>query len=206
MPLSPYSSLAGALDHAQDSEEYYSNRRRAELMGVGLMWPTNHLLVPQVPFSEERATPKSYPDMKHSPIIFQLVDFPEVGVRISKIIGNDTPRIAGGGDKVLDIGDREIKIWLLWPGYDEPLQKRIKTQSGAITRDTLLLVIAKMILNFAEKIQSSELPVKPGYESWTIGTRPDGCAGLMGPELFITRLIHLGGANWQPELWAPRFN
>ena len=82
-------------------------------MEGGLMWPTNHVLVPQMSFSEELATPKSYPDMKYPPIVFQLADFPEVGVRISKVVAREAPRIAGGDDKVLSMGDREIKIWLL---------------------------------------------------------------------------------------------
>src|SRR6266550_3967979 len=136
-------------------------------MGGGLMWPTNHVLVPQISFSEELATPKSYPDMKYPPIVFQLADFPEVGVRISNVIAREAPRIAGGDDKVLNMGDREIKIWLLvslasarsgqvlsslqWPGYDEPLQKRMKTHGGTITRDTLLIVIANMVMGFMEK-------------------------------------------------------
>lgn len=82
-------------------------------MGGGLMSPTNHVLVPQISFSEELATPKSYPDMKYPPIVFQLADFPEVGIRISKVVAREAPRIAGGDDKVLSMGDREIKIWLL---------------------------------------------------------------------------------------------
>lgn len=96
-----------------DASSLERSSQRGGLVGPQLMWPTNHLLVPQMSFSEELATPKSYPDLKYPPIVFQLADFPEVGIRISKIIENDTPRIAGGNDKVLDMGDREIKIWLL---------------------------------------------------------------------------------------------
>ncbi|KAF8628010.1 hypothetical protein AX15_004129 [Amanita polypyramis BW_CC] len=207
LPLSPYSSLAGALDMSNPSNDaVIRGREWVYTTGAGLISPSNHRPVPQVPFSEELATPKSYPDKKYSPITFQLVDFPEVGVRISKIIEREAPRIAGGGDKVLDIGDREIRVWLLWPGYDEPLQRRMKTHGGTITRDTLLLVVTNLVLHFIDKIKSSELQVKEGYEPWAIGTRPDGQPGITGPELLVTRLIHRGGANWQPELWAPRFN
>ena len=81
--------------------------------GNGLVWAPHHQLVPQASFSEERATPKSYPDMKYPPITFQLADSPELGVKISKIVEREAPQIAGGDDKVLDMGDREIKIWLL---------------------------------------------------------------------------------------------
>ncbi|KAF8623619.1 hypothetical protein AX17_007321 [Amanita inopinata Kibby_2008] len=210
---SQYSSLAGALElHSPSSyihndeltrKSGWPHASHSAVPGARLMWPTNHILVPQILFSEELATPKSYPDTKYPPIVFQLVDFPEVGVRISRVVGKDTPRIAGAQDKVLDIGDREIKIWLLWPGYDEPLQKRLKTQSGTITRDTLLLIIANVILNFMEKMKNSR--VKSGHEAWAIGTHPNGRPGIAGPALFITRLIHRGGSNWQPELWAPRF-
>jgi hypothetical protein len=101
----------------------------------------------------------------------------------------------------------------------------MKTHGGTITRDTLLIVIANMVMSFVEKAkvtiifsktqvilthilgaQNSGMQVRRGYESWTIGNHPSGQPGIMGPELFITRLIHRGGANWQPELWAPRFN
>jgi hypothetical protein len=95
----------------------------------------------------------------------------------------------------------------------------MKTHNGTVLRDTMLMALAKAILEFANHIQvrsfhpiltwltsfqKENIPVERGYETWAIGTLPNGKKGIMGPELFITGLAHRGGSNWQPEIWAPK--
>lgn len=171
--------------------------------------PTNHVPVPQREFREEYIPKRpSYKDahIRYPPITFQTFGIPELGVRVGKVAERYAPSIVGGNDPVFAAaGDREVKFWILWPGYSsEPLQKRIKTRDGTVTRDTVLMIIANALTEYTCKIQRKGTPVEPGYEDWTIGPRTDGKQGIVGTSLFITRLHHRGGSAWQPEIWAPR--
>ncbi|KAF5381964.1 hypothetical protein D9615_004415 [Tricholomella constricta] len=167
--------------------------------------PTNHILVPQLEhYDDDRRKWCSDPAFRHESIIFQSENIPEPGVRVGKISHSAyPPPILGADDTVFAAaGDREVKLWILWPGYNaEPLQKRIKTQGGRITRQLLLTLVANLVLDFAYEINRKKIPVERGYTEWAIG---DKNHGIVGGELFITRLVHRGGSNWQPELWAPR--
>ncbi|KAG5651922.1 hypothetical protein H0H81_006937 [Sphagnurus paluster] len=169
--------------------------------------PTNHVLVPQIPYAyadDERRKWCPDPAFRQASIIFQSENIPEPGVRVGKISHSAyPPPIQGADDPVFAAsGDREIKLWIVWPGYStEPLQKRIKTQGGKLTRQLLLTLIANMVLDFTYEIHRKKIPIEAGYLEWAIG---DKNGGFVGGELFITRLVHRGGSNWQPEIWAPR--
>ncbi|RDB26040.1 hypothetical protein Hypma_006655 [Hypsizygus marmoreus] len=171
--------------------------------------PTNHVLVPQIDFKDdETLRQRSYmdPHFRHEDITFQTVGIPELGVRVGKIAERYSPAIVHGDDQVFKVtGDMQIKLWIIWPGYSaEPMQRRMKTQNGTATRDFALAFIANAILDFTYSVYKSKVPVECGREEWTIGPRADKRPGVVGAELFITRLIHRGGSNWQPEIWAPR--
>ncbi|KAF8896415.1 hypothetical protein BD779DRAFT_1466370 [Infundibulicybe gibba] len=167
--------------------------------------PTNHTRVPQDRYSEtDGRTGKSYMDSKHRHkiITFQIANFPEVGVRVGDLLERESPLVVGCNDRVLDLGDREIKIKILWPGY-EPYEKRLKTHSGTLDRATLVALLGNMIYNFASDITKLNIPIKRGYEEWAIGPQHGGRRGINPRSLIITALKHRGGSAWQPELWAP---
>ncbi|KAF9468007.1 hypothetical protein BDZ94DRAFT_835139 [Collybia nuda] len=169
--------------------------------------PTNHVLVPQREFREPEAKrPYTDPYFRHPPITFQTANIPELGVRVGKVMERYSPGVIGDQDLVMaGVHEKEIRFWILWPGYStEPIQKRMKTQNGTISRDTVLMVLANAVLEFTHMIQKKQIPVQRGYEDWTIGVCPDNTLGIVGSHLFITRLLHRGGSNWQPEIWAPK--
>ncbi|KAF9000689.1 hypothetical protein BDQ17DRAFT_1359353 [Cyathus striatus] len=120
-----------------------------------------------------------------------MVNFPEFGVRIGQAREMYPPKIEAGGEAVLSMCDREIKSW---PGYGgKCFQRRTKTQRGKL-----------LAMSFSSLLRILLWKVIPGNEEWAIGQLPDGRPGIQGKELFITRLIHRGGSNWQPEIWAPK--
>ncbi|KAG6862524.1 hypothetical protein C0995_000072 [Termitomyces sp. Mi166 len=163
--------------------------------------PTNHVLVPQPEYFDERDKKWRY-GPRYPPITFQTAGFPEIGVRVSKIAhSHQPPPIEGANDEIFAIsGDREVQ----WPGYSsEPLKKRIKTQGGKIIRQLFLTILAHDILDFTYDIHRKRIPIEPGYEKWMIGSKAE-VNTIVGGELFITRVVHRGGSNWQVELWAPK--
>jgi len=83
------------------------------------------------------------------------------------------------------------------------MQKRMKRQGGKITRELALRLIANLILECMYELYKRKVPGERGCMGWTIGPRADN-QGFVGEELFITRLVHRGGSNWQPDIWAPR--
>ncbi|TFK40161.1 hypothetical protein BDQ12DRAFT_711578 [Crucibulum laeve] len=167
--------------------------------------PTNHILLPQRIPTIKFAS-RSYEEPRYPPITFQALHFPEAGMRLGKVIDRCMPAIEGGDDTVLEKAvDREITIKLMWPGYSTvPFQKRIKTLNGKVTRETILMVLAKAIIQYVRKILVEHIPVEAGFEKWAIGIQPNGRRGIIGPEVFVTRLIHCGGSYWRPELWIPK--
>ncbi|KAG5730942.1 hypothetical protein E4T56_gene7105 [Termitomyces sp. T112] len=167
--------------------------------------PTNHVWVPQPDYFDERDKMWRY-GPRFPPIVFQTAGFPEIGVRVGKIAhSQNPPPIEGPKDEIFAAsGNREIQVWILWPGYSsEPLRKRIKTQGGKITRELFLTVLAHDVLDYTYSIYKKKIPIEPGYEKWTIGSKAEENT-IVGGELFITRLVHRGGSNWQIELWAPK--
>ncbi|GLB40355.1 hypothetical protein LshimejAT787_0802260 [Lyophyllum shimeji] len=170
--------------------------------------PTNHVLVPQPEYHDDEVM-RWYSDPRfwYAPITFQSENIPGQGVRLGEVASSPyPPSIVGAEDAVFaGVSDREIKMWLLWPGYSAvPMQKRMKTQGGRITRELALRLIANLILECMYELHKSKIPVEQGYTEWTIGPRGDKKQEFVGEELFITRLVHRGGSNWQPEVWAPR--
>ncbi|KAG5646957.1 hypothetical protein DXG03_001680 [Asterophora parasitica] len=173
--------------------------------------PTNHVMVPQVEYQDDERDRRGVRytadlSFRHDTITFQTANIPELGVRVGKISHSHyPPPIQGADDEVFaKAGDREVRLWIQWPGYSaHPLQKRIKTQGGKLTRQLLLTQIANMVLDFAYDIHRKKIPVERGYSEWAIGDKKK-IDGIIGGELFITRLVHCGGSNWQPEIWAPR--
>ncbi|KAG6910824.1 hypothetical protein DXG01_007139 [Tephrocybe rancida] len=263
LPVSPYSSLTGAVDYSQvtssaarkkSAGSIYKNRtnanpypaapqycedtsrsqgrsrsnsqtqalasagrsaRQTDLIQAQRMpvhvpipppsGPTNHVLVPQPEYFDERDKKWRY-GPRYKPINFQTANIPELGVRVGKVAHSQYPPAIEGADEEIfqEAGDREIQLWILWPGYSsEPLKKRVKTQAGRLTRELLLTLLAHAVLDYAYDIHRKKIPIERGYEKWAIGSKADENV-LVGGELFITRLVHRGGANWQVEIWAPR--
>ncbi|KAG6845465.1 hypothetical protein H0H87_008825 [Tephrocybe sp. NHM501043] len=165
--------------------------------------PTNHVILPQEEYFEERDKMWRY-GPRSQPITFQSRNIPELGVRIGKTAHCQVVDIEGANDLVFaDSSYREIQVWVLWPGYSShPLRRRIKTQGGGIARHILLTVISHTILDFTFGIYNKKIPVERGHEKWMIGSKADGNT-IVGGELFITRLVHRGGSNWQVEIWTP---
>ncbi|KAG6884484.1 hypothetical protein C0992_006245, partial [Termitomyces sp. T32_za158] len=76
--------------------------------------PTNHILVPQPDFFDERDKMWRY-GPRYSPITFQTTGFPEIGVRVGKIAhSTHPPPIEGAKDEVFAVsGNREVQIRIL---------------------------------------------------------------------------------------------
>ncbi|KAF8071874.1 hypothetical protein FPV67DRAFT_902999 [Lyophyllum atratum] len=202
---SPSRRMRGVHDqpYPQESTSQLQPLRVRRSLATG---PTNHVLVPQLEYrDEEQKQWCSDIHIRLEPITFQVANFPEPGVQIGKIANSAySPAIIGANDAVFAAaGDREIKLWILWPGCSgTPMQKRMKTKGGKITRELTLMLVANLILECMYEIYRKKVPVEQA--DWTIGATTDKKPGFVGDRLFITRLLHRGGSNWQPELWAPR--
>jgi hypothetical protein len=59
----------------------------------------------------------------------------------------------------------------------------------------------RIVINYFCTIRHYNRPVEAGFEKWRILTSQHG--GFMGDEMYLTGLIHRGGATWQLEVWAP---
>ncbi|TFK75190.1 hypothetical protein BDN72DRAFT_562259 [Pluteus cervinus] len=198
-------------------DQQTQRQRRVTIHGIPippnygkLTGPTNFQHVPQIPFTSIGLSEDSIIDTNfiHPPIEFQMKGFPETGVRIEKILHDRSmPAIVDADDPVMGIESlSQVKLKLIWPGYEHrPFEKRMSTHSGKISRGTVLLVIAQMFTEFARVILREKVEVNPGSENWKIVKNSQVEHGVQGPELFITALVHRGGANWQAEFWAPKF-
>ncbi|KAK7050867.1 hypothetical protein VNI00_004979 [Paramarasmius palmivorus] len=171
----------------------------------GPLGPSNHIALPQDPYYDETFMANYMGGGPRRPAIsFQVKGFPELGARMSAVLGPTDPPLVGNDDKIFSTdGYKEIKLRLLWPGYSRlPFERRIKTRDSQLTRSHALLVIAKSIMDFIKHIQTNRIPVERGFEAYQIQIDPHK-PGFTGNELFITGLLHRGGANWQPEIWCP---
>ncbi|EEB93327.1 hypothetical protein MPER_08033, partial [Moniliophthora perniciosa FA553] len=105
--------------------------------------PSNHIILPQEEYLDDDYLPNRWlgGGVRLPAISFQVKGFPELGVRMSAILGGSNP-LVGGEDKVLlKDGYKEIRMRLLWPGYAD-FERRIKTRNSLISRSQLLLSLA----------------------------------------------------------------
>ncbi|ESK87252.1 peroxysomal citrate synthase [Moniliophthora roreri MCA 2997] len=171
----------------------------------GPLGPSNHIILPQEAYHDDSYLPNQQlgGGFRRPPISFQVKGFPELGVRMSAILGEPDLPLVGGEDKVFKDGYKEIRMRLLWPGYScFPFERRIKTCDSQLLRSHLLLALAKAIMSFLIHIPTNKTSVECGFEAYQI-KMASGKPGFTGGELFITGLIHRGGPNWQPEIWYP---
>ncbi|KAK1231685.1 hypothetical protein PQX77_005171 [Marasmius sp. AFHP31] len=163
--------------------------------------PSNHVIVPQLPFIESA---KGDVGVRQKSIPFQLAGFPELGVRVSKVLkAKESLDLIGGDDMVFDCIGREysmIKFRIVWPGY-QPFEKRLKTRELAASRGVVLSLVCRAIDEFIKDVERYQTRVEPGFEDWEVGRRPL----ITRTELLVTGLIHRGCANWQPEIWCPSY-
>ncbi|KAF9044493.1 hypothetical protein BDP27DRAFT_1434801 [Rhodocollybia butyracea] len=92
-----------------------------------------------------------------------------------------------------ELRDRTIYVHIVWPGY-ESFKGRInlRPQSGEATRIYILGEIGRIIEKFFKQ-------PPPRHRDTQAHTWDLMCLNM--DRVVITRLVHCGGANWQPELW-----
>ncbi|KAF9052464.1 hypothetical protein BDZ89DRAFT_428913 [Hymenopellis radicata] len=168
---------------------------------LGPIGPTNHILVPQDTVFGEPTSYNRYQEHLFQPISFRAQGFHELGVKLTQILKQRSDPIDGGDDHVFEnSGYREIKVKIQWPGYPHhPFEKRVKTHNCAITRATVCLILANMVLDFVMMLKDRKVQVEKGYEGWAIGK-----GGFKANEFWITGLLHRGGNHFQPEIWVPQ--
>ncbi|KAG1744010.1 uncharacterized protein EDB91DRAFT_207158 [Suillus paluster] len=113
------------------------------------------------------------------------------------------PKIEGRHDQVFkNIGERYIKVVMTWPGYGQfPVERRICTENGTLTRAKLLMILATHIEEFMHHVHRKEIPVETGYEKYELIWRPRGKPSIWR-DCLITSLVHRSGSTWQVELYA----
>ncbi|KAJ6623949.1 hypothetical protein B0H10DRAFT_2431035 [Mycena sp. CBHHK59/15] len=215
--MPPYASPARprrhSVVHDQEPEPTRShsskNRRGSEQLGLCLPdGPPDHVRVPQEVF-QEPVPPLGYKriDMHRVPsIAFKSHNTCTPGIRLSHVRGEYFPGLEGSSDRVFEntYGYREIKIRVMWPGYP-PNEKRFKTQEGAVTRNFVLMLVASSVKAYISEIKRKKMVATRGFEEWSIGKRPNGRDGIQGDEIVINGIEHRGGANFQPQLWVPKW-
>ncbi|EGN98853.1 hypothetical protein SERLA73DRAFT_73441 [Serpula lacrymans var. lacrymans S7.3] len=167
--------------------------------------PANYTLLPQPAHDEELSHHTRYGTIRLPHILFQRRSGkPPYGVNELLHITH-MPSLAGGDDKVLEQGERQIKVKVIWPGYSQfPFEKRIKTQNGEISRGVLLVLLAQALDDCVTYIRSEDIAVERGYEKWAIRTPRNGLRGISAKDCLITGMTHRAGSTWQPEIYVPR--
>ncbi|KAF9065513.1 hypothetical protein BDP27DRAFT_1366405 [Rhodocollybia butyracea] len=131
------------------------------------------------------------------PVSFRAVGSSERGVQVFDLNiepKSDTP--------LRELRDRTIYVHIVshmdsqyfqWPGY-ESFKGRInlRPQSGEATRIYILGEIGRIIEKFFKQ-------PPPRHRDTQAHTWDLMCLNM--DRVVITRLVHCGGANWQPELW-----
>ncbi|KAF9267888.1 hypothetical protein L218DRAFT_651760 [Marasmius fiardii PR-910] len=156
--------------------------------------PTNYVLVPQGAYL------KTLDRFRGDSIVLQQVGFPEPGVPVS-VSENNLPVLLKN-DLVPNHGNSENKARILWPGYSPEFVREIRINRDCKTRTDVLLKLVDGIGKFIDWVERNHIKVKPGFENWQVGyERPS----ITIDDLFITGLVHYGGADWQPEIWCRRY-
>ncbi|KAF7336739.1 Peroxysomal citrate synthase [Mycena venus] len=162
--------------------------------------PADHIRVPQEAY-QEPVSELGYQRIDHhrmQPIMFKNRRSATPGMRIAEVDGEHCPALEGVSDRVFEgFAYREAKIRILWPGYP-PFEKRFRTQD--VQRSMLLMIVAAAVSHSMKAIANKILPVKHGFEAWSIGKH----TGLCPDDILITGIEHRGGANFQVEIWVPK--
>ncbi|OJA12747.1 hypothetical protein AZE42_07579 [Rhizopogon vesiculosus] len=154
---------------------------------------------------KEDARPSSWSRLgrEHAPIKFNRKGGGKP-FRVDELLKtNETPEVEGRLDQVFkNIGDRYIKVILTWPGYSKfPVERRICTENGTLTRDKLLVILAKHIEEFMHYVHRKEITVEKGYEKYELLWRPSGLPSVWR-DCMITSLAHRSGSMWEVELYV----
>ncbi|EIW84242.1 hypothetical protein CONPUDRAFT_163419 [Coniophora puteana RWD-64-598 SS2] len=101
-----------------------------------------------------------------------------------------------------ELGDATLTVRINWPGYT-PFDREIRTDGGTISRDELLLCVARIIDHFAQKVFAENTPqVQPGYEGCRLRTQ-DYRAGIFHERCIITGLTLYTDGTWRPDIFVP---
>ncbi|KAE9401724.1 hypothetical protein BT96DRAFT_991886 [Gymnopus androsaceus JB14] len=122
-------------------------------------------------------------------VAFQVKGSSDLGVQIF-----DISHVVVEGKRETPLSSvvyRSLNVRINWPGYEDYLG-RIKICEGEpTTRIALLCELARIIQDFMRS------PGRCRNTDWNLGH-------IDLNKLVITRLVHCGGADWQPQLWCPR--
>ncbi|KAE9389264.1 hypothetical protein BT96DRAFT_1003410 [Gymnopus androsaceus JB14] len=155
-----------------------------------------YTLVPQRVYSYQLVS-----SIEQSSLVFQRKGGSEPGVPISRCLGRAVPEIQGMLESPFqDLVYREVTIHIEWPGYAHFGRRITKLRPGNdLSKVDLLCTVAHIIEDFFKCIKKSHLVCEPAQKRWDL-------QGVDLERLCITRLIHLGGSIWQPEIWCPVFD
>ncbi|KAG0698508.1 hypothetical protein DFH29DRAFT_90613 [Suillus ampliporus] len=221
--ISPYSSAANTLGHEGSPSSMrlvypYPERNvvhptdytgymppAANKMSYKTVVPPGFHQLPQTTCIDKCVQPSSWSRIgsQHPPIKFNRKGGGEP-FRVDELTDlSDKPKVEGRHDQVFkNIGERYIKVVMTWPGYSQfPVERRICTENGTLTRDRLLIILATHIEEFMHHVHRKEIPVERGYEKYELIWRPRGLTNVWR-DCFITSLVHRSGSTWQVELYV----
>ncbi|KAG1737287.1 hypothetical protein EDB19DRAFT_1909812 [Suillus lakei] len=154
---------------------------------------------------EKRAQPSSWTRIgsQHATIKFNRKGGGKP-FRVGELIElDDRPEVEGGHDQVFNgIAERYIKVLITWPGYSQfPMERRICTDSGTLTREKLLKMLARHIEEFMHHVHRQDIPVERGYEKYELIWRARELPSIWR-DCLITSLVHKSGSTWQVDLYV----
>ncbi|KAG1737276.1 hypothetical protein EDB19DRAFT_1988135 [Suillus lakei] len=123
--------------------------------------------------------------------------------RIGELIElDDRPEVEGGHDQVFNgIAEMYIKVLITWPGYSQfPLERRIYTDSGTLTRVKLLKMLVRHIEEFMHHVHRQDIAVEREYEEYELVWRARGLPSIWR-DCLITSLVHKSGSTWHVDLY-----
>ncbi|KAH7917609.1 hypothetical protein BV22DRAFT_1108537 [Leucogyrophana mollusca] len=188
--------------HSRDTDEHNTcgRSRRVNI-------PANYRLVPQPTYIIEPRGPYSYLEgVQYPSIHFQREDGAPPYCVSEVLVMKQMPNLAGGEDEVFaGFGERQLKVKIVWPGYTQfPFEKRVNTKHGELTRDLLLVLLARGFEEFAKSMEARSPVVERGYDQWALRELTNSRRGVSIRDCLIVGLSHREGCTWQPELFVPR--
>ncbi|KAG2138309.1 hypothetical protein DEU56DRAFT_340051 [Suillus clintonianus] len=113
------------------------------------------------------------------------------------------PDVEGNQDQVFsNIGERAIKVVVIWPGYGQhPMEKRIATDNGSLTKEKLLYTLAKNMEGLVDIVRRRHVPVERDFKDYEISVLQRGLPKILR-DCLITRLYHKSGSTWAVEIYV----
>ncbi|KAH7911075.1 hypothetical protein BJ138DRAFT_1007374 [Hygrophoropsis aurantiaca] len=177
---------------------------------------TYHRSRPNIPMNYRRLPQPTHIQPKGYNSYLEGVQYPSIYFQrkgeaqpytISELLGmKRMPCLSGSEDEVFaGVNERQIKVRIAWPGYSQyPFEKRVMTKHGELTRELLLVLLARVLDEFVKKLKAENAIVERGHEDWTLQELTHGRKGVSVKDCFIVGLSHLAGCIWQPELFVYR--